>query len=119
MTDKKVLTRDSLLNFKSEPLEFTIKIHGEEHTVFVRPLMSAELVKLQALLPEDSKKADEKYREKAVILGVCDEAGQPLFTDADLSTLSQLPSLLLEGMAVAVIQANVLKPEDVEKAEGN
>lgn len=107
-------TREKLLNFKAAPKEFEIKGYG---SVFVRSIASGERLKLQELYEEGAK--ETKVPEKTVILGICDESGQPLFTESDLAQIEALPSDLVQAMALAVVKANAMQPEDVKTAEGN
>lgn len=62
--EKNILSRESLLNFKSEPKEFEIKNYGN---VFVRSLSSGEGLKLRELYQESNLK-DPLISEKTVIL---------------------------------------------------
>jgi hypothetical protein len=118
MSKKKsnVFTRDSLLNFKNEPKEFEIKGYG---SVFVRPLTLAEGLALEKLSKEVAEKPTPKGFAEIIKMGLCDEAGQPMFTDSDLSQLETLPSALGQAMALCVALGNGMQPSDIEQAQGN
>lgn len=107
-------SRESLLNFKAAPKEFEIKGYGK---IYVRSISSGERLRLTELYDEGNK--DPKVSEKTVILGICGTDGQPLFSETDLPQIEALPSDFVQGMALAVVQANAITPEDVKLAEGN
>lgn len=107
-------TREALLNFTAKPKEFEIKGYG---SVFVRSICSGERIKLSELYEEGTKQND--VPEKTVILGICDEEGQPLFTESDMAAVKALPSDLVQAMSLAVVRGNGMQVEDVKLAEGN
>lgn len=107
-------SRDALLNFKTAPKEFEIKGYGK---VYVRSISSGERLRLTELYDEGTK--ETKVPEKTVILGICDANGQPLFSEADIPKIEALPLDFVQGMALAVVQANAITLENVKLAEGN
>lgn len=111
----KPFDRDSLLNFKQEHQLVTFK-DNTYPPIYVRTISSGERIKWEAIRNDENGK---DLNELAVIMGVCDEQGVRLFTEADLDAVKKLPMALVNGMALAVLKANSMYAEDVELAEGN
>jgi hypothetical protein len=59
------------------------------------------------------------YRARILVLCSCDEAGQPLFTDADVAALSALPAQVLDPIVEAASKLNGVGGEAREEARGN
>jgi len=114
---KTVFTRESLLTLKPEPRECVVKGYEQYGTFFVRQITSGERLRLSLLL-DDGQPVENAY-EKAVILGICDEQGVPLFTDADMAELKNLPMDLVQGMGIAVMRCNTIDVDEIEILKGN
>lgn len=111
----KPFDRESLLNFKRghQLIKFKDDVYPP---VYVRSITSAERLKWEGIRDDENGK---DLNERAVIMGVCDDQGNPLFTDADIEAIKELPMALVNGMALAVLKFNSMYAEDVELAEGN
>ena len=75
--------------------------------VILRPLTGAGADTFAA----NSQKTPELARATLVVACVCDLDGKPLFTQADLTRVAQLPNRVLAPIVEAIIDHNGLRPE--------
>lgn len=62
---------------------------------------------------------DKNGSLKILVLTLCDENGELLFTDEDMEALNQKSFKVLERLTLAALQLNGLNPEAVEDAKKN
>lgn len=99
--------RDAILARRSTLLPVTVP--GLDLTVHIRQVTVAEANRFQEC-PKPDRLAN------ILILGVCDEQGEPLFNASDLPALSELPLALVNPIVEAFNQHNGFGEEGKAKA---
>lgn len=113
------LKRDDIIGKKrpTPVLAITLPVFG---AAFVRKLSAADGLKVQAACRKDDGNTTD-WPGRVVVLMLCDENGNRIFTDADASTFNDDPSL--KDATEAVIEAgmtfNALRDADYEAAKKN
>jgi hypothetical protein len=108
------LTREALLALKPAPKEIEVEGLGK---VFIKPL--TELLRarrLSEMYDEKSKinkSAFEKRRANQIIDQVCDEKGDPLFSQDDLRNILELDASSLDSLCNKIDEIN----ESLEKKD--
>lgn len=87
-------------------------------TVFVQVLTAAKRDRMEA---DHNVRKDKhaQFRARFVALVACDETGNPLFTEADLPDLDQLPATALDPIVKAGMRLNGLGSEAEEETRKN
>lgn len=93
-----------------------VEVEALGGTIHVKKLSAREAMTLQV---EDQSDATPEWMAKAVALAVVAADGSPLFTEADVERLPDLPFSDLQEMLAAVLDANGIGREAVEEAPGN
>lgn len=92
-----------------------IPVETEAGTAYVRSLTVAEKDEFD-LSAEGGKK---NVRANLLIACVCNEAGEPEFTEYDLATLNALPASAVEPLIDAAMKVNRFSAEDREAIRKN
>ena len=103
---------------------------GDESTfVYVRGLSAREYEKWQMSLMSQAKGEGPRatldrlkgQNARLVVLGACDEQGEPVFTDRDVSVLMDMNNRALQRVATAIQKLSGIgdEPETVNEFEGN
>jgi len=101
------LTREALLALKPEPRQIEVEDFG---VVFIKPL--TELVRSRRLAElfdekgKQDKATKEKRRANMIIDQVCDEKGEPLFSQSDLNQILELDGAKLDKIVFAILDFN-------------
>ncbi len=100
---KKSLTRESFFSdLAIEPIE--VELNG---TIFyVRPISELKRSQRYSMMFDKSGNIDPKFMEKRRVLSlidhICDENGEPLFTEKDLKALQELDSVQIDPYYAAI-----------------
>lgn len=109
------LTRDQILasdDLEREPLE----IPEWGGTVFVKVMTAGERDKFEERF---TRNRYDNTRAALAVACVCDEAGKPLFTDADIPALAGKSAAALQHVFDAAARLNALTKDDVDAMEKN
>jgi len=104
-----MLTRDQIFAKRTFPQQ-ELALPEFEGSVFVRTLSAGEFLALNERIDADKANAFAYW----VVVGIADADGQPLFTDADIGRLKELPIGLVERMTNAVQRHNFLTKEEAK-----
>ena len=108
------LTRDLILAATDrQPAPLDVPEWGGQ--VFLRPMSGAQRERLETIF-RDKK---ESARATVAAYSVCNEAGTPLFTDADIPALNDRSGRALDRIFAAALKLNGLGKDDLENAEKN
>lgn len=104
------LTRKAGLAFggHNKPRKIALPELGEGEFAYIRIMDADDLIRLQELDSELSD-ADAKTGTAMAawcVLGMCDEKGKPLFTEADLPKIKRWPYFTLVRCANAIAELN-------------
>lgn len=120
----RLLSRASILSADDLPIE-DVEVPEWGGTVRVRGLSSAERDAWEESLmgPEDAegkrKQTYENIRAKLIARSAIDEAGNRLFTDADVVALGKKGAAPLVRLYTVALRLSRLRKEDVETIKGN
>ena len=110
-----MLTRDQILSGpKPEVVDVEVPAYGG--AVKVKQLSIAERDRFEI---ENAKAGGKNFRARLVVLTAVDDAGRPIFSAADVPTLSALAGHVLEPIVEAAVKTNRLSNEDVRDLEKN
>ena len=122
MDQKKVLTRDAILNAADIQTE-AVEVPEWGGTVYVRALTGVERDEYEgSRVSVKGKKVELNYkntRAKLVALCAVDEQGSRLFTEEDVPALGRRNAAALNRVFLVAQRLSALGPEDVEDAEKN
>jgi len=112
------LTRKTGLAFGAtrKPRKVQLPELGEAEFAFIRILDADDLIRLQQL-EADLGNSDERSGTAMAawcVLGMCDEAGKALFTEADLPKIKKWPYFTLVRCANEIAELNGLTEEAVK-----
>lgn len=123
MTNK-YLTRDDILNANDIQIE-ELPVPEWGGTICVKTLTGAERDTLEAQLIELGANGRPKevkmdhLRATVAWLGICDDAGNRIFTDKkDISRLEQKSAAALDRVVARIQQMSAMSPADVESLIG-
>jgi hypothetical protein len=109
------MSREIILSRK----HVTVKpVTTEQGTVYVRSLSNAQLRKIAALEQEAKTEADKTLAVLPwlIVYGCCDSQGNPVFSEADIPAIDDLPPDYLATLAAEVSKlVNGTKLEDAKK----
>lgn len=111
------LNRETILAVKYDLPRKEVEVPEWGGSVFVRTLTSAERDAYEAWCLK--KNGGKLARSVFIVWTCCDETGKPIFTTADLPSLNQVPSYVLERVFDAAMKINKITAEDVEALEKN
>lgn len=120
MTSKKTfLTRDAILA-AVDLVSVTVEVPEWGGSVYVRGLTGTERDRFEVdVLSGTGKDRLNNARAKLVALGVVDEAGNRLFSEADIEALGKKNGKVLDRLFQAVRKESGLLDEDVEELVKN
>jgi hypothetical protein len=92
--------------------------------VYVRGLTARERDAFESSIVSVDKNGERKVnarnvRARLVALGVCDEAGQPVFTENDVNGLGKKSALALERLFDTIRHLSGMTDADLAELEGN
>ena len=85
----------------------------------IRVMSGTERDQWEAELYKSGKMDKEKFRARLLVRTIADEAGQRVFTEADLATLSDMDSVELDRLYTIASKTNGLSKEDVDALTKN
>ncbi len=102
---KKSLTREMFL----ETLVIKpTKVELDGVTLYLKPISELKRSQRAAMMITKAGEIDKKYMERrrlySLIDHLCDENGEPLFTEKDISSLQELDSIQIDPYFKAVMQ---------------
>lgn len=104
--------RDELF---AQPAERTIEsVETPAGKTFVRSLMAGEKDKFDRAAHQRGR-----FRARLIVACCCDEGGNPIFNEADIPRLDDMPVPLIEPIVDAAIRVNRMSPEDAEAIRKN
>lgn len=106
------LSRADVLSIK--PTFEAVELPAGAGTICVRNMTAGERDRFEARQVRDPH---TDFRARVIVLGTCDTDGKPLFTEADIPALNELPGEVAEPIVDAVLRVNKLRPNDLEAAE--
>lgn len=86
-------------------------------TVFVKVMSSRERDKWEEFNSKNG--VFKSFRPRLMIATVCNADGSPMFTDAELPELGELPSTVVDPIWEVAKRINGLTPDDVKALEKN
>jgi hypothetical protein len=116
-----ILTKDQILAAKDQKIEkVAVPEWGEDAEVYVRCLNGTERDKFEASLViyqngQPIPKIDA-YRPRLCALAICDENGNRLFSDAEISDLGKKSGIALDRVATAASRISGLDEKAIKKA---
>lgn len=115
------LDRSQILSKKVNLPRQEIQIPEWEGSVWVRSLTVGERDQIDSEFNAARSKGrtPDNLRARMIIKGCCDEAGQPLFTEADLQEINKLPATTLEKIFDSILKINRIGAGAVEESEKN
>lgn len=114
---EKLTRQDFLATNDIQINEHVMKAKGYQNKVVYIKSMST---KEQAEFENISQGKDKKnILAKIVVMCVCDEAGNKLFTDHDIDALNNKSAAALIELSNAVIETNFMTDEDIEDLAKN
>lgn len=115
------LDRSQILSKKNFLPKQEVAIPEWEGSVWVRSLTVGERDQIDSEFnaARNKGKTPDNLRARMIIKGCCDEAGQPLFTDADLPEINKLPATILEKIFDSILKINRIGAGAVDEAEKN
>lgn len=105
-----MLDRKAILGFKDDRIE-PIEVPELGGRVCIARLSAAEADKISKL-PEDCPAS-----VGIAILGLCDEAGERLFTEKDRDALGKLPATAMTKIANAILNLSGRGPDAADEAK--
>jgi hypothetical protein len=106
-----ILTRDQILGFtKLEMKTLAVPEWGDEATVIVRELTASERDEFESTFKGNMN----TLRAKFVSLVVVDEAGNKVFTDADIDKLGKLSGAAIDRIFWFGMELSGMKKSDAE-----
>lgn len=104
------LSKAAILSTKDARVEqFEVKEWGGE--VYIRTLSGTERDSFEESFLEDRKRS---IRERFLVLTLCDEGGNRLFTDAEIEDLGKKNSIVLNRIFDKAWSINAFRSEDVD-----
>jgi hypothetical protein len=104
------LSKAAILSTKDVRVEaFEVKEWGGE--VYIRTLSGTERDAFEESFLEDRKRS---IRERFLVLTLCDEGGNRLFTDAEIEDLGKKNSIVLNRIFDKAWSINAFRSEDVD-----
>lgn len=118
-----ILSRDAVLKAKPTiPIE-RIDVPALGGVLLVRGLKARERDAFEASLIEGKGKGQRvntsNIRAKLLVRTIVDERHEPLFTEADVAALGELPASVIEPLYAAAMRLSRLTSEDMEELAGN
>jgi len=109
------LSRDQILGApKPELVEVQVPAFGG--SVFVKPFTIGVSEKFY---DDNAAAKGADYSARLIVATVVDEAGSPLFTDADIPAIREIPAQSLKDVVQAALRANRILDDPVGDAEKN
>jgi hypothetical protein len=108
-----MLSRDQIFSFDDLPIK-EVYVDEWKGSVGIRTFSARDARKLTDFAN------DPDFNVKLLILAVCDEKGDPLWTEADAEELSKKPLDVINSIALAIMDHNRLsskKVDDIEKKQ--
>lgn len=110
-----ILNRDSILKADDLPRE-EVQVPEWGGSVLVRTMSGSERDRFEA---NHLKNPDRDVRARLAVATVCDEAGKPLFSEADVATLGTKSAAALDRILPVAMKLNGIGKRDIEELEGN
>jgi hypothetical protein len=110
-----LFNRESFLDLRAIPptIEAVETPHGK---AYVRVMLAGEKDRFEE---EHNRAPSKNFRARVIIATCCDEQGKLLFTKADVPTISELPSAVIDPIVKAATRVNLMTEEAVEDARKN
>lgn len=110
-----MLTREQILGSRDlQAVE--VRVPEWSGSVFVRPMSAGERERWEGFVTGETK---ERIRATLASRTVCDDAGELLFTEADVEALGAKSGAALTRIFEAALRLNRISKADVEDAEKN
>lgn len=109
------LDRSAILAAEDLPKE-EIQIPEWSGSVFVRTMTGTERDRFEAA---HLKNPHSDIRARLAVAAVCDEAGAPLFTEADIPAVGKKSAAALDRIFAAAMRLSKIGAADVKELEGN
>lgn len=110
-----ILNRDLILNANDLPRE-EVQVPEWGGSVFVRTMTGSERDRFEHAWRENPGR---DVRGRIAALTICDEAGKPMFTEADATRLGVKSSAALDRILAVSMRLSGLTNQDVEELQGN
>ena len=114
-----VLNRDQILNAKDIKVE---KVHVPEWggDVYLRVISGADRDEYESFVLQSKDRGTVKnFRAMLLAKAICDENGNPIFTNKDIEALGKKNSVVLDRLWQKAMKLNGLTDEEVEKEKEN
>lgn len=111
------LTREQILSADDRPV-VAVEVPEWGGTVYVRTLSGIDRAKFEALCAGQPVETGQ-IMEKLVAFAACDESGNSLFTQDDVTELSKKNATVLLRVFSVASRLNALQESDIEKIKGN
>lgn len=115
--------KENLLSLRGRLTIEAVKIDGLSDPVFVRSLTGRERDGFETACFAQRGKTrvldTENIRAKLLVRAICDEDGKRVFDDADVASLGDMPSAVLDQLFTVAQRLSGLSPNDVEELAGN
>lgn len=116
------LSRDAFLSGKGVPIE-EIQLPELGGSVFVKGMTAKDRSAFEKQFQTPSGKTNKvklaEVRERIVVATVCDESKAPLFTEADIPAIGEMPAVVIERLVTVAQRLCGMTNQDVESLAGN
>lgn len=112
------LSRDEILN-ADDLITKEVEVPEWGGTVIVRKMSGTERDQLEASMTEEGGGGLVNFRARLVATTVVDEAGQRLFTKADVEALGKKSASALDRVAEAASELSAMSQKDIEELTEN
>jgi hypothetical protein len=113
-----MLTRDQILG-APEPELKPIPVPEWGGEVYIKVMSGTERDRWEILAFTDGKVNRDNFRATLLVKTLCDDKGNPIFTDVDVAALSAKPSPALVRLAKTAMKVNALTDSDVDELTKN
>jgi hypothetical protein len=117
--DTKYLSRDEILSANDIHIE-ELPVPEWGGVIFVKTLSADERDQLEASIMEMSTEGKPKkmklehLRSNMMVLGICDDKGEKLFTLADISKLGKKSAAAADRVVARIQAISAMSPADIE-----
>jgi hypothetical protein len=113
----KKLSRAEFLAANDKGLqEYTIKTEGYGGVVYLKTMSAKEQLDIEK---SSRNKNEDNLATKLIVMCVCDEQGNPLFTEADIDAINNKSASVVLELYEAIIHINMKDDRDIEDLAKN
>lgn len=113
----KKLTRADFLSANDMDLkEYVIKAPGYNGSVYLKKMTAKDQIVFEEM---SSGKEKSNILTKLIVMCVCDEHGNLLFTDSDIEALNNKSASAVLELSNAILESNYMSDSDIEDLAKN